>query len=754
MIKAIKNRYKEILWTISIFLFVLLISCAITMVAGYSEGLDEQAEDLSKIHSLQFGELLNRSIDDFIDIAKGVALNMPADKSGAAEYLNSLKLQERYYNVAYFRVAKDGVECDEYGVPLDSQSRNSQVAKLISANVSASTGLIKNTSANDHGFAVYVPMKDTSCYDGLVVYYHIKALEDKLIEAVLDTEDAEFSAACTADGSIFAVVHKRDFDLKKHDNLFAEIRTMTEDKTAVDLAVAAASEGSAVSMTIGGEKYIISFDPSSLSSGELYMVSVYRASVIYNDGYHLINSVYSVIMVLIMLTVAMLLYIIVTHFGAFRKLEEFNLTDPILHCPTYKKFEAQAEDILKRNKATNFALVYIRASHIDFIEENFGRDTAEQCLKFMVHLFKKAMSNDEVFCRVEGAEFALLLHYKYEDDLYNRVNTINSVIYNNVIFVKRGFNLTLAIGISHVERDEEISIQKLYSQASFAQGSKKAKNVGIIRVYDKSLRESALHDEEIESKMEQALTAGEFRIFYQPKYDILKNRTAGAEALLRWCQSDAQTIYSPAEFVPIFEANGFIARLDHYVFTEVCHSISSATMSGETIVPISVNVSRVTVMQSDFPDFYIETKRRYGIADKFITIEFTESFAYENYAKMQKLVLKLKENGFRCSIDDFGAGYSSFNILKSLPMDELKLDISFLRRGISPERDRKVLKTMISLAKDMGMLVTQEGVEHRSELAMLRDFDCDMIQGYLYSKPMAEDDYRNFLNTPDRQTMS
>lgn len=162
--------------------------------------------------------------------------------------------------------------------------------------------------------------------------------------------------------------------------------------------------------------------------------------------------------------------------------------------------------------------------------------------------------------------------------------------------------------------------------------------------------------------------------------------------------------------------------------------------------PVSVNVSRVTAIQPDFLDYYIRIKNKFQIKDNFITLEFTESFAYENYEFLSKIVEKLHENGLQCSIDDFGTGYSSYNILKSIPMDEIKLDKFFLDKGVSPERDQTLLKSVIDMVKKLGMKVTQEGVETKEDLYRLEELGCDVIQGYYFAKPMKYADYCQFID--------
>ena len=247
--------------------------------------------------------------------------------------------------------------------------------------------------------------------------------------------------------------------------------------------------------------------------------------------------------------------------------------------------------------------------------------------------------------------------------------------------------------------------------------------------------------------MEKALENREFKVFYQPKYNIDSDRPDGCEALVRWYNSERDEYMQPGVFLPLFEANRFIIKLDHYVYERVCEYMVEAVQNGQDLYPVSVNVSRITAFEPDFLNFYVSVKKKYNVADGFIMIEFTESFANEDYDTLREMVSVLHKNGFKCSIDDFGSGYSSYNILKALPMDEIKLDRFFIMKGISQDRDYKVLSSIISLAKSLNMKVTQEGVETGEQLS------CNVIQGYYYSKPLVQYDYISFLSQKSHNSL-
>jgi EAL domain-containing protein (putative c-di-GMP-specific phosphodiesterase class I) len=203
----------------------------------------------------------------------------------------------------------------------------------------------------------------------------------------------------------------------------------------------------------------------------------------------------------------------------------------------------------------------------------------------------------------------------------------------------------------------------------------------------------------------------------------------------------------PGEFIPLFESNGFIAKLDHFVYIEVLEYLSHAVERGEKVVPVAVNVSRVTANSEDFISFYVGNKKKYRIPDGFITIELTESFAMEDYEKISHIVTALHNSGMKCSIDDFGSGYSSFSILKQISVDELKLDSMFIKRGTDKKRDDTLLSTMIDLAKAMGMRVVQEGVETKEMFDKVTDMGCDVVQGYYYAKAISLEEFKIFINT-------
>lgn len=259
-----------------------------------------------------------------------------------------------------------------------------------------------------------------------------------------------------------------------------------------------------------------------------------------------------------------------------------------------------------------------------------------------------------------------------------------------------------------------------------------------------------LKEKNIEDNMEHALENNEFIVYFQPKVELKTNKIAGAEALVRW-QNSKKELIPPNEFIPIFEKNGFITKLDIYVFEEVCKTIRKWLNEGINPIPVSVNLSRMHLQNPNFLKKYKEIQEKYEVPADLLEIELTETLVFENFEQLKKVIDDIHQMGFSCSIDDFGSGYSSLNLLKEIPVDILKLDRIFFSKK-NDKRGNSVIESIISLAKKLNMTTISEGVETISQVEFLRKADCDLVQGYVYSKPLAKDDFEiTFLKNENIQ---
>lgn len=249
------------------------------------------------------------------------------------------------------------------------------------------------------------------------------------------------------------------------------------------------------------------------------------------------------------------------------------------------------------------------------------------------------------------------------------------------------------------------------------------------------MRDMAIRNKEMENTMEDALIDGEFVVYVQPKYGISSGEIEGAESLVRWLHP-TKGLIPPMEFIPLFEKNGFIVKLDAFVLEEVVKLQRRNMDLDRKIVPISVNQSAVLLNQADYISKVDRLVRKYNVPHGLIELELTETIFHDNLKHLNNLVEDLRRFGFGISIDDFGSGYSSLNMLKEIKADSIKLDRGFLNACENSKRGKTVLLNIIRLAKELHMLVVTEGVETEKQAEMLKELNCDLAQGFLYAKPM------------------
>ncbi len=277
--------------------------------------------------------------------------------------------------------------------------------------------------------------------------------------------------------------------------------------------------------------------------------------------------------------------------------------------------------------------------------------------------------------------------------------------------------------------------------AGIARASIKGNALENIGFYDQNIKDTLKSKRNIEDKMRSALKNGEFVMYLQPKYNIPDSAIIGAEALVRWIDPE-KGIIPPNDFIPVFEKNGFVVKIDQYIWECAARQIRHWLNEGLPAIPISVNVSRIHLTDSGFVDKLESIIKKYNIPRELLELEITESIENVNINEMIQLA---KDSGFRLLMDDFGSGYSSLNTLKSTPFDVLKIDRSFLSSSMESSRGQKIISHTIAMSRDIGLELIAEGVETKEQADFLSGCGCNLAQGYFYSKPVPVDMFDKLL---------
>ena len=777
-----RKNSKEIVFVVVIVLCLVLILSTIALLDGYSGSLDEQARTKVETYATETEKGMTEHLAYYAGIAREVAHNAEryTDGEDLITYFRSVEDPENaeYYGdvvaVRYFKynVQKDGetLEFLEYEDGIEyTQKESDELLLLVRKEEIACTGVVfDNGTADTAMVGFYAPISGSDFLDSMVIYYpvaEITAFAEKVDEGIL--EKSEFVAFCSQNNRIkevlydsnnsfasqvLSVFRRKEEGIAKHEDILEVLREQIHDAETIkeieDLI--RSGDSAAKNIQISGVSYVVAISGGGEYGGGMYSIGLYLSSRAYESGYQFANSILATLVICFTILIVALLYLFISRRMINKKIFDLGTIDPNLGAPTMLKFERQAKEILEAHKATQFAVVLAEVRFFNYITENFGEEASLAVLQYMKLIYSKSLQTDEAYAYIADGQFVLLYHYREQSDLINRLRGISAIADKYPGLRAEKYSVRLQFGIYEIDRTVNQPIQNMVDKAIVAKNTtKEFGTTGEVKFYTEKLRESYLQSADVEVRMENALKNDEFKVFFQPKYNIAQNRQDGCEALVRWYEPEKNFYRRPDTFLPLFEANGFIVQVDRYVYKKVCEYIRESIERGDSVYPVSVNVSRITAIQPDFIEYYTRIKRQYRIMDKFLMLEFTESFAFENYDELKRIINALHDNGFLCSIDDFGSGYSSYNILKELPMDEIKLDRFFIEKGLAEERDNAIIESVIHVAKVLGMKITQEGVEQVEDVRRLRALGCDVIQGYYYSKPLPMVDYIAFVNKKD-----
>lgn len=491
------------------------------------------------------------------------------------------------------------------------------------------------------------------------------------------------------------------------------------------------------------EKYVAYY--SGLSGFDnLHYLLIFKENVVAAEQNH-----YTMINILMYAFFALILIVVITAYivivkVSFRRLTKANeevsriaYTDSITGYGTWDKFVLDAKSLL-RHEYRRYALVSFDIDKFKAINDMYGHDEGNRVLKLIADTVNRNIQDGETFSRINSDNYYILMLYRSDSDTARRIGSlIQAIEYEITEFVP-----VLSFGIYRIT-DKSVSIRRMGDLADIAKRTVKYGDDSAYAFYSESMLEKMREEKRIENEMQTALDMHEFSVFYQPKVSLDgKVNLTGAEALVRWIKDG--TVISPGKFIPLFEKNRFIVKLDYYIMDQVCQKIKQ----WESYYPhllISVNMSRVHLRDPQFVEKLNDICLSHGVSTSSIEIEITESAAYESLDVLTAVFKQLKDYGFHISIDDFGSGYSSLNMLKDLPADVLKIDRAFLAESNSNKRANDILGYVIRMAGSLGMHTICEGIETDEQAKLLGGLGCEMAQGFYFAKPMPSDSFEEIL---------
>ena len=419
------------------------------------------------------------------------------------------------------------------------------------------------------------------------------------------------------------------------------------------------------------------------------------------------------------------------------RLLELAYIDPITGLGNYNAYLERTKEKLEMNGKKTVIILDI--DKFKTFNKKYGHMKGNELLKRVGEEIKHAIRKTDIVCRLANDVFGIFL--VGEVDVENITGRLN----NKISRINMGdiwYNLRISMGVYICDKDEK-DVQSIIDKAIMAHDSIKGKYHVPYGIFTEEFEQKVIRESEIENMMEEAIKNKEFEVYYQPQISTKTEKMEGAEALVRW--KKGENMISPGEFIPIFEKNYFIIKLDEYVYERVCENIQEIKKEFKDIPKISVNISKESLLDNKFLEKYEKIMKKYDIIPKEIELEITERTTVNNDIDIRNMLNETKEKGFSIAIDDFGTGYSSLNMLEMMPIDTLKIDKSFIDRINIKEEKTNFVEIIMFITKKLNLKTVAEGVETIEQVNYLKRWNCDLIQGYVYQKPLRFEEFKKYI---------
>lgn len=552
-------------------------------------------------------------------------------------------------------------------------------------------------------------------------------------------ENTEFFYVVDAEGNNIISTHQQ----KEYQNIENVFKAVPMDERyqgsrIVDIKEDMKNGESGVLMSSQGSQFYLYYAP--LNFNDWYLFSVVPAMSV-NASRNMVLSILVIICFFLISLFAMLIYIIVS--AERRKqadLDKILYKDSLTDGASYAKFCVDVKKQLVKGKKA--AYIVMDLDNFKLINDYYSYEEGNNTIKFVYETWQSILRENEFVARIAADRFAVYMQYSNENDLRSRLEEFcqKCTIQNNGIM--SDYILTPSIGVYLVE-EKNTNIQQMQNSAVMAKSLVKGDSDTLISFYNDNLKKQMTQKKIFADELIHAIENRELSVVFQPQFSTENDKLCGAETLIRWFKPDG-TAVSPAEFVPLAEERGLVKELDKFAFEQACIMQTKMKEKGLAPIDISVNVSQQSLYDSKFNEKYLEIIKETGADISHIQLEITETTLFENNKSFVKMLRKLHKSGFQILMDDFGTGYSSLMLLKSLPVNFLKLDKTFIDDYAHP-RGRSIIECIITMAKQLGMTLIAEGVETEEQYEYVKGQGCHIVQGYYLSRPISFDDLCNMI---------
>lgn len=711
-----KNNFtykNKIIITIALFLIgvIIVVFCmnSLRMYNDTKRRTEMYLEDVTHQTKSKVDELINYSVYTLNYIKEGVD-SLPAQSRN--EYLQDMKENSIFNDFIEFESLDQTQQWlkQEYGneYELDRELLSKGKTQLI--------------AIHDQDRVLYVLSKGTN-------HILIGIAANESLEALLNDNcfNGQGKSIPILDSGI---VITENSDVNIFDVLQEEYDISTEDLNKIKSSIQNHEKGHVHIKDNKKTEYFMNYEPLSHASWNMVTIVPTSALGISVEEYAMNNLILTFLTVVIL--AGLITSIIVSQRRYFTHMKMTAFKDFITDGMNRNYFMLETPKIVSHSQS-EYAIASLDIKDFKMINNVYGNSEGNRTLKYIYHVISDCLQDNELIIRDTADIFIVLLHENNTQVIDNRIKHIYSIINRISQHVQDNYMINIRCGV--VILKEDMSIEEAIECANIARKSNMNSQKDWISFYDQKIISRFLKEKDFLSTLDQSLEHNDFEIYLQPKVNLSHNEIIGGEALVRW-NHPKYGFLLPNEFIPVFEENNVIQKVDLYVFKKVCELLSKWKHQEQFQLKISVNVSKHNLTNIHFLDEYYQICMDYGVSPNHIELELTETIFMSNVQQMCIYIERMHNYGFSCSLDDFGTGYSSLSLLKDLNVDVLKLDRSFFTGDNNTGKGIQVVEALIGIAGKFHMQTVAEGIDTKQQLAKLKQIGCDVVQGYVFYKPL------------------
>ena len=696
----------------------------------------EMLEEISKKNAESIGFKFQEQASFVVSVANSIPESLRTNPKAAVNIIDDIPT-----NIAYKRV---GVALLD-GTCYTSDGKNTTLphTEHLKECVEKGTLTVRRMSTDesidgDTVFIMHYPLYAEGKTDS-VLFFSFTTEEIKQNFVSDSFGNTEFFYVVDAEGNNIISTHS----IKQYQDIENVFKAVPMDERYQGSRIADIKEDmkngeSGVLMSSQGSQFYLYYAP--LNFNGWYLFSVVPAMSV-NASRNMVLSILVVICFFLISLFAMLIYIIVSNERRKQAdLDKILYKDSLTDGESYAKFCVDVKKQLVKGKKA--AYIVMDLDNFKLINDYYSYEQGNSTINFVHETWQSILRDNEFVGRIAADRFAVYMQYNNETELRNRLEDFcqKCTIQNNGVM--SDYILTPSIGVYLID-EKNTNIQQMQNSAVMAKSLVKGDSDTLISFYNDNLKKKLTQKKIFADELIHAIENQELSVVFQPQFSTENDKLCGAETLIRWFKPDG-TAVSPAEFVPLAEERGLVKELDKFAFEQACIMQAKMKDKGLGLIDISVNVSQQSLYDSKIIEKYLEIVKKTGADISQIQLEITETTLFENNKSFVKMLRKLHKSGFKILMDDFGTGYSSLMLLKSLPVDFLKLDKTFIDDYAHP-RGRSIIECIITMAKQLGMTLIAEGVETEEQYEYVKSQGCHIVQGYYLSRPISFDDLCNMI---------